>query len=148
MPDVEHLWTIACHGVTSDETGGLTLHRLMDMIVLGELPGEPVIVPVACTVLSQWRRNTEPGRTLQERIMLQHPDGLRVQVSAPHEVNLSTRHLFCAITHVPQLPLRGNGQYWFVVQRQDAGGGEWIDAPPTAGLWVPHPDQWPLPAGV
>ncbi len=147
MPEhVEHLWTVLCQNVTQDG-GALTLSRLIDMVLVPDLPSEPALVPMAFSIASQWRRNLEPGCTLSERILLEHPDGTRVPLTAPTTIDLNTRHLACMVSRIEGIPLRGPGQYRFVVQRRDREDAPWFDAAPTAGLWVPRPDQWPPPTG-
>jgi hypothetical protein len=109
---------------------------LVDAVFVAGLPVGPAILPVGLTVVSQWRRNAEPGASLEERILLEHPDGTRFPVANPNVVDLQQRHLYTTTIFVPEIPLRGYGQYWFVVQRRDAAFPQWSDATPTAGLWV------------
>jgi hypothetical protein len=140
---VEHLWTIVCQQAVVDAGGGITLSRLIDMAWLPGLPLEPVIIPIALSVVSTWRRSLEPGVTLTERILLEHPDGTRIPVAPPVPIDLQARHLNSAIFHLRELPVRGPGQYWFVAQRDDPRGGPWVEVAPKAGLWLPGPGEWP-----
>ena len=148
MPElVEHLWTILCQQVVDDGAGRVTIGPLIDFVMVPDLPVWPVMLPVGFTVISQWRRNGEPGCSLEERLLIEHSDGGRAPVAGPTIVNLGSRHLCSTIMLIGEIPLRGYGQYWFVVQRRDAPNAQWRDAAPTAGLWVPPPSLWPSPAG-
>jgi hypothetical protein len=131
---IEHLWTVLCKEIRNDEHG-LSLVGLMDMVTLPNLPQGEVSLQLRCFVVSNWRRNLEPGATIHERLQFEYlGDKSRVLLTGPNPVVLEAKHLFCTITQIDVLPIRGYGQYMFVVQRQD--GEAWVDTPPTAGLWV------------
>jgi len=142
MPHVEHLWTVLCRSVRLGPDGLMTLDGLIDMVRVDGLPSEPVQVPFECFVISQWRRNEDPGTSFLQRVAFQfeHRAETRVQVAGPDEVRVVDQHLFSVVNRIPALPLMGHGQYWFIVQQQ-APGGEWSDVTPTAGLWVPSPEM-------
>jgi hypothetical protein len=134
---VEHLWTIMCSGVIRDERG-ISIIGLMDMMHVPELPASREI-EFGGFVLSYWRRNLEPGTTIRQRIAFEYIEGVEKQrwhLDGEDQIVLENRHLFCAIRQFPRLPIGGYGQHMFVIQRQDRNGGEWVDAPPTAGLWL------------
>ncbi|HEV3192462.1 MAG TPA: hypothetical protein VGY54_18255 [Polyangiaceae bacterium] len=135
LEHVEHLWTILCRGVTKDESG-LSLIGLIDMVHLPQIPAGPEL-DFECCVLSYWRRNLEPGTTIRQRLAFEYCEvAKRWVLDGEDEIVLTKRHLFCAIRQIHRLPIGGYGQHMFVVQRQDRAGGEWIDVPPTAGLWL------------
>jgi hypothetical protein len=142
MEHVEHLWTVLCRDIRQGADGLVSLDGLMDMVAVSALPSDAVVASFACCVVSNWRRNEDPGTEFLQRLMLQlgGDESGRVHVAGPDPVVLSNRHLFSVANRITELPLRGYGQYAFVVQRQDADGA-WRDAPPTAGLWVPSPEQ-------
>jgi hypothetical protein len=132
---IEHLWTILCKGVAKDERG-LSIIGLVDMVHVPALPADRQI-DFDCYVLSYWRRNFGEGTTIQQRLSFRYEDdGTRWVIEGEDQIVLLTRHLFCAIRPVHRLPIGGHGQHMFVVQRKDTPEAEWIDAPPTAGLWV------------
>lgn len=133
---VEHLWTILSKGVSSDARVGLSLSGLIDMVHVPVLPANGQL-NFDCYVLSCWRRNFDPGTTLSQRVIVEYQiDGRRWGIPGEETIVLEDRHLFCAIRSVQRLPIGGYGQHMVIVQRQDVPGAEWIDAPPTAGLWV------------
>jgi hypothetical protein len=114
----------------------------MDAVRLPELPEGEIALQPHCFVVSNWRRNHGPGTTIQERLCFEYrEDNTRVQLTGPRSVVLETRHLYSTVTQIDVLPLRGYGQYMFVVQRQY--GDDWRDVAPTAGLWVASPEMWP-----
>lgn len=135
-PHVEHLWTILSKGVAKDPAGGLSIIGLVDALHVPRLP-ETGFLPFGVFVLSYWRRNREPGTTFQQRIVVQcESDGQRFVLPGEDQVPLNNRHLFCAIRQLDRIPIGGHGQHMVIVQRKDSPASEWVDAPPTAGLWI------------
>jgi hypothetical protein len=109
---------------------------LIDMVHVPQLPADGKL-DYPCCVLSYWRRNLDPGTILRQRVVFEYrEDGTRWVLPGEEIVDLRDRHLFCAIRQIRGLPVGGYGQHMFVVQRQDNPGDDWVDAPPTAGLWV------------
>jgi hypothetical protein len=143
MPNIEHLATLLCRNVRQGSDGLVSLDGLIDMVAVSALPPERVAVGFECCIVSSWRRNDDPGAELRQRVSLQfgRTVGERIPVAGPDHIQLLDRHLFTVVNRISELPLRGHGQYWFVVEQQDREGEEWRDAPPTAGLWVPSPEE-------
>ncbi len=136
---VEHLSTVLCTKASKD-SGLFSLVGLVDMIVVPNLPQGLVTIRVSQVVYSSWRRTGDPGVTVQQRIMFEsEKDGGRVQVAGPHEVDLTKRHLCAIVAPITVLPIRGYGQYNFVVER--AAGDVWDAVAPKAGLWVASPEM-------
>jgi hypothetical protein len=138
---VEHLWTVVCQSIHQGAGGLLSLDGLIDMVSIPSLPHEPALVRFECFVASQWRRNDDPGVELSQRLMFQRERDTtsRVQLAGPDPVRVVDRHLFSVINKITALPLRGYGQYFFVVEWQTERG--WEAVAPTAGLWVPSQEM-------
>jgi hypothetical protein len=141
---VEHLWTVLCREVQPADNGSFSLVGVMDAVRLANLPPGEVSLRLPCVVVSGWRRNLEPGATVHERLLFEYrADNYRVPLTESRAIILEAKHLSYSITEIRVLPIRGYGQYMFVVQRQE--GDAWRDVSPTAGLWVASPHEWPEP---
>jgi len=140
--DVEHLYTLICAHAQAGPGIPTSLMGLMDMVAVADLPSGPSILPVTCVVVSGWRRNRGAGCLLRQRITFELADGQdnpREVVSPIFDLDMTHLHLTSTFMQISGLPLRGYGQYFFVVQRE-VSPDTWEDALPSAGLWVARPD--------